>query len=656
MQVNHASARAALHFIPADLPREDWVRAAMAAHAAGLSFEDFDEWSSLGDSYKHADAKALWRSIKPDRGIGAGTLFKMAKDHGWRPEGRPPRLPAGRTRALRLPVFNRVVKALHANPDEAWSRFAAATGAHPYVQSKAAEAVPLNGLRVVPAGDPLRIANESMVGALVVPVLRKDGTVSSLQFITHGETANRLKANGRSSKLNLPGASLVGWFTVGDLVPGGLVYLCEGIGQAWACWKATGSAAVVCFGWARVANVAKGLRVLDPMARLVVVPDVGKEAAAEEVARDVNAMVARMPEGWPTNSDVHDLMRVEGVEKLSALLATVKAPAEPPLPLDAILADDLPDVFEAPDEIVQGLITSGACSMVYGDSNSGKTFMVIDMACAVARGISWMNRRTEQGIVVYIAAESPASVRSRVQAYKLHHKCSVPNLVIVQKPLDLFSGDMDTDGLICLVRELERRCQKKVRLIIGDTLARLSAGANENSGEDMGLVVKRIDRARTECETHFLVIHHTGKSAASGARGWSGIRAAMDTEIEVTAGVGTRCVEVTKQRDLPSRGHRIGFDLETMLIGETKWGEPASTCIVKSQHAPQKVEKAKRLGSLEILILRLLESQPAGLKKSEIVENFKDTHAKGPVYRALLNLVKTASVRQLNEKFLVDQV
>ena len=33
-------ARNALHAIPPDLPRNDWVKVGMAAHAAGLSFDE----------------------------------------------------------------------------------------------------------------------------------------------------------------------------------------------------------------------------------------------------------------------------------------------------------------------------------------------------------------------------------------------------------------------------------------------------------------------------------------------------------------------------------------------------------------------------------------------------------------------------------------
>lgn len=423
--------------------------------------------------------------------------------------------------------------------------------------------LPLEGLRVVPAGDALRIAGQNMAGALVVPSYGPQG-LQSLQLIP---------PPGTGKKLNLPGAPMAGAsFIVGDVVPGAPLYVCEGIGTAWACWQASGQAAVVCFGWGGVAGVAAELRQRHASARLVLVPDVGKEAKAEEIARELQCAVAPMPEGEEQNFDANDFAKREGHDALALLLESAREPEPPALPLSVAFADELPDAFTPPDELVEGVLTAGDGSVLYGDSNSGKTFFVIDLAAAVARGVQWMGRNTEPGLVVYLAAESPASVRSRLQAYQKHHGARVPNFAIVQSPIDLFDGEADTDAVIAVVRQLERQRGQRVRLIVGDTLARLSAGANENAGQDMGLVVRRFDRIRTACNAHFLLIHHSGKAAANGARGWSGIRAAVDTEIEVTDSPAGRCAEITKQRDLSTKGERIGFRLEPVTLGLTKWG------------------------------------------------------------------------------------
>ena len=478
----------ALHAIPSDMPRDDWHKVGRAAIAAGLSVDDLVEWSATASNYTgERDVRSAFRTITKDGGTGPGTLFAIARDHGFSLSGTergamgrtavPEPCPTSPVAQKTKPPASKSAPGMRA--DEVWSRCEPATYAHPYIAEKQAAGVPLEHLRVVPAGDPLTVAGERMAGALVVPVQRPGDMPASLQFIPPPDVAARLKAKEKPGKLNLPGARLDGWFVVGELVPTETVYLCEGIGQAWACWQATGRASVVAFGWGRVKTVAEALRQQYPAARLVLVPDAGKEKDAAKIATAVGCEFVNMPEGWPQNSDVNDLAKREGHDVLADLLDTAKPP---PLPLGAVFADELAAAFEPPDELVQGILTAGAGSMLYGDSNSGKTFFTIDMACAVARGVPWMGRKTEQGLVVYVAAESPASVRSRLQAYQQHHQCRVPNFAIVQSPLDLFSSDTDTEALIALVKLVERRRGQKVRLIVGDTLARLSAGANENSG------------------------------------------------------------------------------------------------------------------------------------------------------------------------------
>jgi putative DNA primase/helicase len=69
------------------------------------------------------------------------------------------------------------------SPAEVWNRCEPATAAHGYIVAKAAAGVPLDALRVVPAGDPLRIQGESMAGALVVPAYAPDGSLQSLQCV-----------------------------------------------------------------------------------------------------------------------------------------------------------------------------------------------------------------------------------------------------------------------------------------------------------------------------------------------------------------------------------------------------------------------------------------------------------------------------------------
>ena len=245
------------------------------------------------------------------------------------------------------------------------------------------------------------------------------------------------------------------------------------------------------------------------------------------------------------------------------------------------------------------------------------------MACAVARGVPWMGRHTEPGLVIYLAAESPASVRLRLQAYQQFHNVSVPNLVVVQNPIDLFGGDFDAERIVRLIKALETGRDQKVRMVIGDTL----------------------DRIRMECDTHFCLIHHSGKSASAGARGWSGIRAAVDTEIEISESPSGRCCEITKQRDLSTKGERIGFRLDTVLLGTTKWGAAATSCIVLPSKAPDR-KSGMRANECAGAVLEFLAGQSAGVKKTVVVRHFAERYSKGPIYRAMKMLLMAGAIHE----------
>lgn len=300
------------------------------------------------------------------------------------------------------------------------------------------------------------------------------------------------------------------------------------------------------------------------------------------------------------------------------------------------LADQLDlNEVDGDDELVEGVIGRNAMGVLYGDSNTGKTFVAIDLGCAIARGIPWMGRRVEKGMVVYLATESPASVRTRLRAYQKHHGCRVPDFVVVTTPVNLFRSSADTNAVIKLIRELETEHGVKCELIIGDTLARLAAGANENSGDDMTIVLQNLDRIRAEVNASVLPIHHTGKDAAKGMRGWSGMRAAIDTELEVSTDAGgIGCVEVTKQRDIPGKGSRIGYRLQVVTLGRGKWGKDRTSCVVEPIDAPAPVRKQAPLGRTQQAVVGVLKGHGSDMRVNEIAKALEGDFSKTSVYNA----------------------
>ena len=337
--------------------------------------------------------------------------------------------------------------------------------------------------------------------------------------------------------------------------------------------------------------------------------------------------------------------------RLAAVQRTRSAAKDPDRPLvrtlDHVLACDLADADEAfDDELIEGTLGRATMAVLYGDSNSGKTFAAIDLGASVCRGVPWLGRNCDSGLVVYLATEAAASVELRLKAYQRRHGLKVPGFVIVRSPINLFDGDADTTAVIALVTALEQEHGEKAVLVIGDTLARISAGANENSGEDMGVVLKHADAIRSATGATFLWIHHCGNGQARGMRGWSGMRAAIDTEIEVSVdeSTGLRTAEVTKQRDLPSKGDRLGFQLAQVVLGSNPWGTPRGSCVVIPADAPSKPARGKRPSEIAGAITEYLTQRGAGCIRGALVKHFEDRYTRGAVYKEIAKMIETGAL------------
>ena len=573
MLTDTAKAIDALHSIPPDLPRDEWVRVGMAAHAAGLDFDTFNEWSAGAGNYSERDARDTWRSFKPGKGIGPGTLYRVGAEHGWRKHGnKPQQRPMQAHKKAAEPPRK---PAPGMSPAEVLARCEAATAAHGYIHAKAAAGVPLDALRVVPSGDALRIQGESMAGALVVPAFAADGALQSLQLIP---------PPGAGKKLNLPGAPMAGAsFTVGTLVPGAPVALCEGVGTAWACWQATGHPAVACFGWGNVGKVAEALRQREPAARLVLVPDVGKEESAAEIAQALQCAVAYMPQGEAQNFDANDLAQRDGHDVLAGLLEAATEPPKPEPRYKLLSAADLRDLPPLAWR-VRGVLPAVGLAALYGPSASGKSFLAFDMAAAIAEGQRWFDCRVEAAPVVYAALEGEAGFKLRAQAWETSRGRALPDgLRMMLQPFKLTDGQ-DVLDLAAVV--------PAGAVVVLDTLNRAAPTADENSSRDMGEILEAAKTLQTLTGGLVVLVHHTGKNAAAGLRGHSSLFAAMDAAIEVSREGDRREWKVAKSKD-GIDGESCPFKLAVEVLGTEPTGEAITSCVVVRDTAVEDVRAVK---------------------------------------------------------------
>lgn len=261
------------------------------------------------------------------------------------------------------------------------------------------------------------------------------------------------------------------------------------------------------------------------------------------------------------------------------------------------------------DWLIKGVLPKADLVVLFGASGAGKTFVALDIAATVARGVMWRGKRTRKSRVIIIAAEGSGGMGKRVQAYCDYHNLSAsalpigailaaPNFLQREEIAEVVSAIIAAGG---------------ADLIIVDTFAQVTAGANENAAEDMGLALANARVLREVTSATVLLVHHAGKDASKGARGWSGIKAAADAEIEVIRHeTGEREIAISKMKDAED-GERYGFRLETLMLGLDADGDEITSCVVAEAEAPkggsdsEERKSVKKLGRVAQHILDCIE-------------------------------------------------
>ncbi|MDT0140200.1 AAA family ATPase [Acidovorax sp. PRC11] len=270
----------------------------------------------------------------------------------------------------------------------------------------------------------------------------------------------------------------------------------------------------------------------------------------------------------------------------------------------------VPQLLERPRAswLIRNVLPRDGVAMIYGESGSGKSFFVLDMVAAVARGIEWRGHKVEASRpVVYVCAEGEADFRDRVQAYcEFNGLGDFPIGVVPDAPNLLLREDVK--DLIAAIRAFG-----PTAVIVVDTLAQTTPGANENSGEDMGRALAHCKALHRATGALVLLVHHSGKDTSRGARGWSGLRAAVDAEIEVERfGSGNfddpRCARVSKLKG-GRDGAEFGFRLNLVAIGEHDDGEVINSCVVAYETPqPRAQRKAAPKGAKEQIVMAAVQS------------------------------------------------
>lgn len=223
--------------------------------------------------------------------------------------------------------------------------------------------------------------------------------------------------------------------------------------------------------------------------------------------------------------------------------------------------------------LVKGWLEQGQVSVLYGPSGGGKTFLALNLAYHIEKGIEWGGRRVRQSRVLYISAEGGAGINNRVAVL------GEAGFWLLDGSLIIGTGLPDARNLCDAIDKLSE-VQGQFGMIIIDTLAKTIGAGDESSNRDMSVYLNAIELIRRRTRAHVMIIHHIGKTA-NGPRGAYALPAGVDATFELTEQEGgvIHC-EAKKQRD-DAKGGIFAYRLNVVELGKDQDGDPVTTCLVE---------------------------------------------------------------------------
>jgi KaiC/GvpD/RAD55 family RecA-like ATPase len=262
--------------------------------------------------------------------------------------------------------------------------------------------------------------------------------------------------------------------------------------------------------------------------------------------------------------------------------------------LELIRASDLVDV--PVKWLVEGILPADSFAAIYGKPGSYKSFAALYLSAMIATGREAFGGSTTAAPVVIIACEGAAGLKRRKDAlFKQHALPDDAPLFFIKAQVNLFSSLDDRDAIVAAIKELGIQ----PKLIVIDTMARASSGADENSVKDMSQVINVMASIQDEFKSTVMFVHHAGK-ADNGMRGSSALLASVDAEIECTKlsqdGAAERIgrLAITKMKDAEDQGQHF-FKMETQSLSQID-AEASSLALVPIEGAElerYQVKKAK---------------------------------------------------------------
>ncbi len=274
--------------------------------------------------------------------------------------------------------------------------------------------------------------------------------------------------------------------------------------------------------------------------------------------------------------------------------------------------------------IMHPIYHASEVTLISADPKAGKTLVSQTLAMHIAAGIDFDDTLTvkDRRPVLYFALESQTAIRKRMVAWKKRHD-PLGNRFVDERTFPFYTVEdslnlLDETVRINLVEKIkaadawwQNKGEKKIGVIVIDTLTKAMPGGDQNSVEDTSAVFDVIAKIKDAgIKAAVVIIHHNTKNSGT-PRGSSNIQAEPDTLLTLTKNPETDNLELRILMARSIDDEKIfcfGVETETLGVSDQGYEITAPVLVAADANAPAGGDETTATLQTEMMYKPLFEA------------------------------------------------
>lgn len=258
--------------------------------------------------------------------------------------------------------------------------------------------------------------------------------------------------------------------------------------------------------------------------------------------------------------------------------------------------------------VIRDYLERGTTSEIFGDPETLKSFIAVDMACCAATGTGFHGHAVEfRGPVFLIVGEGFNGISRRLHAWAIRSGITLADIPVFVSKVSAAIGDPESVANVrAAIGALAEKYGTPAMIVI-DTLARNYGDGDENSTSDMNKFISGLDTLRDAFNCAMLVIHHTGHADKNRARGAMALRGSLDFEYKAVrdeSGVVTLTSVKSKDHEKPMP---ISLLPRVVELGQADdQGQPVTSIVLETTDYVPPAKKHATRGKNQTVAIQVL--------------------------------------------------